>query len=183
MKEEKCIILDFLATGYPDRRQSEPVAQGIGCSFFSLLELVPKSDVTLMPEEEVYIGEGKRDKIDTVKGLINYSDLTNVARSSLEPAVEKIVKENEKQIVDFFNKAGMITPRMHQIELLPGIGKKHLLDLLKEREQKPFESFEDIDNRVKLFPDPFKTVVRRVMEELKGDEKYYLFVRAKKPRQ
>src|SRR3989338_8457382 len=174
MKEEKCIVLDFLPHGYPDRRHAEPVAQAMGTSFFTLLELVPREGTNLAQEEEVYIGEGKRDKIRFIKGQMEYRDLTNQAQSILQEIVEKLVKLNEPRFVEFFNKGTTITPRMHQFQLLPGIGKKHLIDILDERKKKPFESFSDISTRVNLFPDPMKTVVRRIMDELQNDEKYYL---------
>ncbi len=182
VKEENCIILDFLSSGYADRRQSEPVAQAMGTSFFTLLEIVPRENVVLKPEEEVYIGEGKRDKVRFIKGQLEYNDLTNYARSIIPPVVEKIARSNEKKFVGFFNQSTTITPRMHQFQLLPGIGKKHLMDILDERRKKPFESFADIANRVKLFPDPVKAIVRRVMDELQNDEKYYLFVAKHKKR-
>lgn len=175
MKEETCIILDFLPTGYPDRRHAEPVAQAIGASFFSLLELVPRETVTLKPEEEVYIGEGKRDKIRFIKGQLEYNQLTNFAQSTLPDIVDKLVRNNEQRFVEFFNKAHAVTPRMHQFQLLPGVGKKHLLDLLEERRKKPFGSFKDISERAKLFPDPAKIIIRRILDELHGKEKYYLF--------
>ena len=41
MKEETCLILDFMPNGYADRRKSEPIAQAMGTAYFSLLELVP----------------------------------------------------------------------------------------------------------------------------------------------
>lgn len=175
MKEETCIILDFLPTGYPDRRHAEPVAQAVGDSFFSLLELVPRENVNLKPEEEVYIGEGKRDKIRFIKGQIEYRQLTNYAQNILAEIVEKLARKNEQRFVEFFNKGHAVTPRMHQFQLLPGVGKKHLIDMLEERRKKPFESFKDISERVKLFPDPLKIIVRRVLEELQGNEKYYFF--------
>ena len=181
-KEEKCIILDFLPSGYADRRHAEPLAQAIGTSFFTLLELIPRENVTLRSEEEVYIGEGKRDEIRYIKGQIEYKNLTSLAVNMLPEIVEKIIRENEAQFVEFFNKASMITPRMHQFQLLPGVGKKHLIDILDERKKKPFESFADLTARVKLFPDPVKTLVRRVMDELAGDEKYDLFVSKQKKR-
>ena len=53
MKESTCIVLDFLPNGYSDRRHTEPVAQAIGTSFFSLLELVTRENVSLTQEEEV----------------------------------------------------------------------------------------------------------------------------------
>jgi putative nucleotide binding protein len=175
MKEETCIILDFLATGYPDRRKTEPIAQAIGTGFFSLLEVVPRENIKLQSEDEAYIGDGKRDKIRFIRGQIGYNDLTNMARDVLQETIEKLVRRNESKFVEFFNKATIITPRMHQFELLPGIGKKHVSDLIEERRKKPFENFGDIETRVKLVPDLVKTLVKRVISELKGEEKYYIF--------
>lgn len=40
------------------------------------------------------------------------------------------------------------------------------MDILKAREEKPFESFEDIKNRVPMLSDPVKLIVRRVLMEL-----------------
>lgn len=179
MREEKCIILDFLPTGYPERRHAEPVAQALGRNF-TLLELVPKEGVTLKPDEEVYVGEGQRDKVKTVKGVLLYFRLTNFSKSLLPTVVEKLVKEEEKRFIHFFNSAGVITPRMHKLELIPGIGKKHVQDLLDVRRKKPFESFADIVARVRLFPDPVKSIVRRILEELEGEQKYYIFTPPKR---
>jgi putative nucleotide binding protein len=175
MKEEKCIILDFLPHGYPDRRHAEPIAQALGTDFFTLLEIVPREDVNLQNEEEVYIGKDKRDKVKFIRGSIEYKDLTNMSKNALPEIVERIIKENEKRFINFFNTSHMITPRMHQIQLLPGIGKKHLVDILEERKKKPFETLQELGERVKLVPDPIKIVVKRVMMEIEGNEKYYLF--------
>ena len=38
------------------------------------------------------------------------------------------------------------------------------------------KNFKDIKKRVKLLPDPMKIVVKRILSELKGKEKYNLFV-------
>jgi putative nucleotide binding protein len=180
MKEENCIVLDFLPNGYPDRRHPEPIAQAIGTKFFTLLELVTREGISLAPEERVYIGEGKREKIRFIKSHLNYKELTNASQNELPAIVEQLVRENEKNFVEFFNKATVVTPRMHQFQLLPGVGKKHMQDILEERRKKPFESFAEIEARVKLFPDPLKTIVRRVQEELQNEEKYYIFVAKKR---
>ena len=179
VKEEKAIILDFLPTGYSGRRHPEPVAQAIGRNF-TLLELVPKDGATVKPDEEVYIGDGPRDKIRFIKGQLEYNRLTNFAKSLIPQIVEKIIKEEESRFVSFFNTAGTVTPRLHQIELLPGIGKKHVMDLLDERRKKPFESFAEIFQRVRLFPDPAKAIIKRILMEIENDEKYYLFVPPKR---
>ena len=175
MKESDAIVLDFLPNGYADRRRTEPIAQAIGTNFFSLLELVPRENVSLLQGESVYIGEAKRDKIRFIRGQLEYRDLTNMARNILPEIIEKLVLQNEQKFVEFFNKGTIITPRMHQFQLLPGVGKKHLIDILDERSKKLFASFNDISERVRLFPDPLKTVVRRILQELEGQEKYYLF--------
>ncbi len=65
---------------------------------------------------------------------------------------------------------------MHTLELLPGLGKKHLIEFLDKREDADFTSFADIRERVKLMPDPEKLVLRRIMLELEGKEKHHLFV-------
>jgi putative nucleotide binding protein len=176
MKEENCIVLDFLPHGYPDRRHAEPVAQAIGTSFFTLLEIIPREGVDLNQGDTVYIGEGKREQIRFIKGQIEFKDLTNMAQSFINEAVEEIVINNEEKFMLFFNTSGAITPRMHKFQLLPGIGSKHMMAILAERSKKKFESFDDIEKRVKLFPNPQKTVIRRILEELKENEKYSLFV-------
>ncbi|MBL7055468.1 DUF655 domain-containing protein [Candidatus Woesearchaeota archaeon] len=179
-KEENAIILDFLPNGYPlDSRpmyMKTPVAQAIGKEKFVLLELVPKKGVHLQPYEEVYIGEGKREKIHHIMGKLPMSKLTRTAKSELEFAIKEIVHKNEKKVIEFFNKAMPLSTRMHQIELLPGVGKKHMWEIINAREEKEFENFADIKKRVKLMPDPEKAVIKRIIDELEGKEKHRIFV-------
>ena len=181
-KEEVAIVLDFLPHGYPfDSRpmhQKTAIAQAMGKKFFTLLELVPKKGEFLQPHEEVYIGDGKRDKIHHIVGKVPLSKLTQTAKMELDFVIEKMVDKNEEKFIAFFNKAGPINMRVHQLELLPGIGKKHTLMILEGREESPFESFEDLKKRVKLVPDPKKTIVRRIYAELDDGDKHKLFVRS-----
>jgi putative nucleotide binding protein len=175
--EEHALVLDFLPYGKSTDTKREPLAQLIGESFFTLLEVVPKPDLPLAVGERIYIGKGDRDKIDHIKGRINYPDLTSNARSSLKLAIEKIIYTREQEFVGFFNKCGSITIRLHQLELLPGVGKKHMHNILAEREKKPFENFADMSKRVLLLPNPVHILVERIEEELKGDSKYYVLTR------
>jgi putative nucleotide binding protein len=179
-KEEIAIVLDFLPNGYPfdDRPmfRKTAIAQAIGKEYFSLLELVPKKEVNLQPNEEVYIGEGKRDKIHHIMGKIPFEKLTQTAKQELEFIIRDIVEKNEKKFIEFFNKAQPLSTRMHQLELLPGLGKKHMWEIIEVRKEKPFESFADIKSRVKLMPDPEKVIVKRIMNEIMGIEKHRVFV-------
>jgi putative nucleotide binding protein len=180
VKEERAIILDFLPNGYPfDRRpmhMKTAIAQALGKEHFILLELVPKKGIFLQPYEEVYMGEGKRDKIHHIIGKISSDKLTQTAKLELENLIKDLVKNNQQRFVDFFNKSQPINTRRHQIELLPGIGKKHMWQIIEEREKKPFENFEDIKKRVKLMPDPEGIVIKRILMEMANEDKYKLFV-------
>ncbi len=177
MKDEYAIVLDFLPKGY-GYGKPEPIAQVIGTSFFTLLEVVPREGVTLKPGDKVYIGSGKREEIDHIKRRINYEKLTAFAKSELEDTVKKIVEKNEEKFVEFFNKAQPVTVRLHQLELLPGIGKKHMWEILEERKKEPFKSFEDIKSRLKLLPNPKELIIKRILMEIKGeDDKYRIFTR------
>ncbi len=176
MRDEWVIVIDFLARGRLGMQRSEPIAQTIGEKYFSLLEVIPRDGAGLVVGERLYIGEGKRDKVKYIRGRINYTDLTVASKEELSTIVEKIVDADRKRFVDFFNKSGPVTNRLHQLELVPGVGKKHLWDIIDARKEKPFDSFEDISNRVKLLPDPRKMIIRRVLDELEDKDKYKLFV-------
>ena len=179
-KEENAIVLDFLPHGYPfdttPSYKKTSIVQLIGRDHLSLLEAVPKKEAAMKIHEEVYIGEGKRDKIHHVNGKLDPAKLTETARAELEIVVKELVTKSEQKFVEFFNKAQPLTTRMHTLELLPGLGKKHMWEILEQRDVELFKSFDDLKKRIKLMPDPLKVVVKRVVSELEGKEKYNLFV-------
>jgi putative nucleotide binding protein len=178
IREEYAVILDFLPHGYPFEQGSmkSPIAQGLGKEHLTLLELIPKKGVFLQPHQETYIGEGKRDQIHHIKGRIPVDKLTSTAKNELKHAIDAVVEKEQQRFVDFFNKAQPLSMRMHQLELLPGLGKKHMWEVIEARKAKPFVSFDDIKERVKLLPDPKQIIVKRVLAEIEGKEKYKLFV-------
>ena len=179
-KEDYVFVLDYLPEGrYTDYKHS-PLVQGIGTERFSLLAMVPKPEAKFEPLEKVFVGKGERDKVALVKGVMSYSELTEHSKSCLERVVEKMVGEKKDKFLQFYNKSGAVSVRLHTLELLPGIGRKHFQELLAERQKKPFESLEDVNARLKNFPNSKKVLVDRIMQELKGEEKYYLFVRPPK---
>ena len=175
-KEETAIILDFLPHGDPMDGKMMPLAQAIGTKYFTLLQLVPRRDVSLQLKDEVYIGEGKRDKIYYILGRLPEDKLTETAKQQLNDFIEKQIGEDEKKFVDFFNNATAINTRIHQFELLPGFGRKHTEAILSERNKNPFESLEDLKKRVSNLPDPRKAIEKRFIEEITTKQKYYLFI-------
>ncbi|MCD4740083.1 DUF655 domain-containing protein [archaeon] len=175
MKEEYVIVLDYLSRGYSSSYTGEPIAQSIGKENFTLLELVPREKLSLKLGQEVYIGPQERDEIKFIKGRLEYNQLTHTSQSELPQAVDEIIAKKEQRFVNFFNKAGPISIRKHSLELLPSIGKEHAKHIIEAREEKYFENFKDVSERVRLMPNPVRVIQERVIEELRGDAKYYLF--------
>lgn len=181
-REEHAIVLDFLPNGNPsDPRPSHrktALAQIIGKDRFLLLEAAPRREVFLQPYEEVYIGEGKRDKVHHILGRLSIEQLSPTAKTELEHVLHDIVKKSPERFVAFFNNAGPLNIRTHSLELLPGFGKKHMWEVLERRRDAPFKDFADLRSRAKLIPDPEKAIVRRIIQELAGNEKHRVFTDA-----
>jgi putative nucleotide binding protein len=175
-KEEQAIVIDYLPYGYPLEKKMMPIAHAVGKKNFTLLEIVPRRGVKLEIGEEVYIGEGKRDKVYYILGKLPFNKISESAKNFLQDYIEKQVAENEKPFVDFFNNAQPINTRLHQLELLPGFGSKHTQAILEERNKKPFDSLEELKQRISNLPDPKTAAVKRILEELKGEERHLLFV-------
>ncbi len=176
VKDEYVIVLDFLPYGKSSDRKSEPIAQVIGEKYFNLLEVVIKDNLTVKPGDRLYVGEDKRDQVKYIRGRISYDELTGFAKAELEKVLENIIVKEEKRFVNLFNIAGPITTRLHSLELLPGIGKRHLWQIIQERKKKPFENFKELQERIKMLPEPKKMIIKRVLEELKGQDKRRLIV-------
>jgi putative nucleotide binding protein len=176
LKEEFAIILDVIIENQSSFKDNE-LAQAIGLTNFTLLELVPRPSVILKTGDKVYIGDGKRDEVQYIKRIIHFDKLSSSSKAELEFILIDIINEREEEFVNFFNMAGPITIRKHSLELIPGIGKKHLKDLIEERESKKFESFEDIKSRCQFLADPQKAICNRILFEMENKEDIKLFIR------
>jgi len=174
-KEDYVIVLEYLPNGYPLERKMMPIIQSIGKENFTLLELVPRRGVSIEIGEEIYIGEGRRDKVYYILGRLKRERLTESAKNQMQEVIAKRTNEKENESIRFFNESLAINKRLHQIELLPGLGKKHMQEILKQREEKPFESFKEMKERIPNLPDPEKAVEKRIFQELTSMEKYNLF--------
>lgn len=182
-REDFAVVLDFMPSGNPldqhhPSHKNKPLAQALGTTYFTLLEFHPKPGVHVTQGEKVCVSfrfRELRDKVGYVWGEpLRYDDLTAVAKSYLLEAIRIVVLDLEKVFVTFFNIAAPVTIKLHSLELIPGIGKKTMWAILEER-KKPFESFHDLQARVKI-PDPVSLISERILKEIKGEEKIYLFL-------
>jgi len=172
------VVLDVLPHGRAEddrpQYQKQPLVYAMGIGGFDLLECVVEDT------EDVAIG----DRIDVADAAfvehcnhVDYDDLPSGAAAELDYAVEDLVAAEEERFVDFYNDAQPITLRLHQLNLLPGIGKKLRNNILDEREGRPFQSFRDLEERVSGLHNPEEVLVERILEELREEDlKYRTFV-------
>ncbi|QHS17867.1 DUF655 domain-containing protein [Halopenitus persicus] len=173
------VALDVLPQGRPgdDRPQYQksPIAYALGEADFRLFELTLTDDADRSVGDRIAL-EPRADDVSRYRE-VDYDDLTHNAAAEIEYAVEQIVEENERRFVDFYNDAEPITLRLHRLNLLPGIGKKLRNNVLDERKRGPFESFEDIADRISGLHRPKEVLVERIIEEIREDDlKYRVFV-------
>ena len=175
--EEYAYVLDFSLRGKSQtiRGRDGIIIQAIGENRLTLLELLGVQNVNFEIGEKVYIGKEGRNKIISVLGKLHYDVITQSAKNELPVIVENIVLANEKRFVSYINSAQPITPRIHSLELIPGIGKTYMMNILNYREKQRFTSFSDIQTRIGL-KDIHKLIAKRILEEITKETRMTLFV-------
>ena len=176
--EEYAYVLDFKSRGNSTtvRGRTGEIAVAIGEERLTLLEILGIEGTTFEVGERIYIGKEGRSKVQSVLGKITYEKISTSTQNEIPAIVELIVTKNEKKFVDYFNNAQPLTPRLHALELIPGIGKTYLNVLLQERSKKLFESYNDIKERVGI-TEPIIQITKRILEEISGDARMNIFVK------
>jgi len=176
--EEFARVLDFLPRGKSAviKGREGPMVQALGEERLTLLELLAMENQSFEVGERVKIGKEGREKIVSVLGKLAYEELSPEAKASLPMVVESLVKGSEAKYVAYFNELQPLTPRLHGLELIPGIGKTFMKEIVEMREKQPFASFSDIQERVGL-REPAKMIAKRIVEELSGDARISIFLK------
>ena len=176
--EEYAYVLHFAAhvKSTVIRGREGPIIQALGEERLTLLEILAINNTSFEVGERVCIGKEGRSKVISVLGKLAYEELSNDAKNDLPTVAERIVLANENKYITYINELQPITPRLHALELIPGIGKTFMRQLLNEREKRLFNSFEDIQNRVGL-REPGKLIAKRIVEEISGGSRINLFVK------
>lgn len=176
--EEYAYVLDFNPRGKSSliRGREGIIITAIGEDRLTLLEVLGVPNSSFDVGERIYIGKEGRTKILSVLGKMDYEHISSSAQSELNGVIEKIVTQNESRFVDYLNNAQPLTPRIHALELIPGIGKTYMKTMLEERDKKKFEGYQDLQDRVG-FKDPIKHITERILDEITGESRMNLFVK------
>ncbi len=174
-------LLDILQHGGVDKagHSWHPIGQIIETPTFRLLEV--NLNKKLIPElklQQKITYQGTEDSpLGRVNKVLKYDDLTLASVTTLQLVLESYVKEHESNFVDFINSAGPITLKRHSLEILPGVGKKLMWEIINYREKHPFTTFKEIHENIPGFK-PVEVIAKRIIEELSDeDQKRFLFVK------
>jgi putative nucleotide binding protein len=176
--EEHAYVLDYNSRGKSSTVKGRDgiIITAIGEDRLTILEILGVPNSTFEIGEKIYIGKEGRTKVLSVLGKLDYEHISSSAQTELQTVVENIVSENESRFVEYLNKAQPLTPRIHALELIPGIGKTYMKIMLEERDKKIFESYDDLQERVG-FKEPIKHISERIMDEITGESRMNLFVK------
>jgi len=176
--EEHAYVLDYNSRGKSStvRGREGIIVTAIGEDRLTLLEVLGIPNSTFEIGEKIYIGKEGRTKVLSVLGKMEYDKISSSAQSELEIVIETIVTTNESKFVAYLNNAQPLTPRIHALELIPGIGKTYMKIMLEEREKQKFESYQDLQERVG-FKEPIKHISERILDEITGESRMNLFVK------
>ena len=176
--EEYAYVLDFNPRGKSStvKGREGTIVIAIGEDRLTLLEILGIPNSNFDVGERIYIGKEGRTKVLSVLGKMDYEKVSSSAQSELASVIETIVTTNESKFVEYLNNARPLTPRIHALELIPGIGKTYMKTMLEEREKKKFESYDDLQERVG-FKEPVKHISERILDEITGQSRMNLFVK------
>jgi putative nucleotide binding protein len=178
--------LEFLPHGYVDDPRPmhlrDPILQVLGEHYFSILEVIidreRSGSFKFEPGRRDFIGKGDQNVVGHRFKRIGYDKLTINAKAELPRILESIVSADSARFLAFFNNSQPITTKMHTLELLPGVGKKTMWQILDVRKKKPFASFADITERAGIGK-PETLIVKRILKEIEDpNQKHILFIRS-----
>ena len=138
-------------------------ARIVGTAYFQLVDFELNLDSDVKSQDKIFIGRGS-EIIKQERSQLSYDDLNKDEEFELEKAVHSIVIANEPKYVKFFNEQSKDASQLH---LLDGISRKLGSKILTEKELNgDFESFEDIDERIKFIESSKDLIVKRILYEI-----------------
>ncbi len=154
-----------------------PIAVIVTFNKFQFFDAILTKGRKIQVGQLIDISQRGADRI-TLKE-IRYNDLSDSAVKILPEMIKEIVNRLESRFINFLNVAQPLTTQMHQLQLLHGIGNKRLWQILEASKKTTFTDFKDFTNRTGISY-PMSLFTNRILQEIKGTEKYFLFTQKQK---
>ncbi len=176
--EGEGIIIDFFPQGKSLSRKREedynPLAVVVttnGFRFFDVI-LVKNTKCSLRDTLEITFSNRKILQLNQIQ----YDQLSSSSLKIIPEIIKQVVVKTESHYVAFLNQAHPLTTRMHQLQLLPGVGQKRMWTILEARKKALFGNFEDFTKRTGI-SDPSSLFSNRIIAELEEPPKYRIFTK------
>ncbi len=122
----------------------------------------------LNPTDRIYIGldQSKKVHVDAFVGGAKLDLMSNYARQDMPLVVQLFVEDNSQHFIEaFFNVAGNLSLKQHAFELLPGVGNKKAMQMVKERRiSSGFNSLEELNQSCNI--DAAELLAKRFILEI-----------------
>ncbi len=143
--------------------EGQKSARIVGTNYFQLVDFELNPDANVKVQDKIFIGKDS-EIIKQERSQLSYDDLNRDEEFELEKAVHSIVIANEPKYLKFFNEQSKDASQLH---LLDDISRKLGSKILTEKELNgDFESFEDIDKRIRFIESSKDLIVKRILYEI-----------------
>lgn len=146
----------------------------LGTNKFTPLELSVKKDHYVQLEERVYFGSDKRDKINNIVKWISEREFLKAGKTLVLNVIIKIILEKEAYFIDIINNNSEKEQFLKALQRALDIGPKTAEKIINARKEKPFESFEDIENRASTTV-VLKKLANKIYDEIYGKDKFRIY--------
>lgn len=176
-KDNWCMVLDFLPNGKEELppHKRKPIAQVIGWEKFSLLEIVPRENITFSTRQKLFIGEGTRREVDHIERKIKFEWLTSLAKTEMSPIVIKIIKSNEEKYIKFFNNPPAVSLNRNILDSFPEISKANRNKILKALKTERFTCLRDVE-KAGAVDNIYEIVANQIIREISRQAEFYIFI-------
>lgn len=133
-----------------------------------MCRLSAKKGITaLNPTDRIYIGldQSKKEHVDSYIGGAMIDRMSNFARQDMPLVVQLFVEDNAQYFIkSFFNVAGNLSLKQHAFELLPGVGNKKAVQMVRERGSSGFKDLQSLNQSCNI--DAAELLAKRFILEI-----------------
>lgn len=148
----------------------------LGCKKFTPLELTLKNDDKVEFLEKVYFGNEKREKIQSIVKWIDENEFARISKTVAFDAIRKIILEQQEFFTKFINKlASQDELKKNTLQKAFILGPKTLEKIIEAHNEKPFESFEDLEKRARTGV-VLRNLTTKIYNEINGKDRLRIFV-------